>query len=214
VGALPVGIETKGYNDAPYWPTQICWTYKEVWTAPVGQWIWLMQDISVPATVEGITDPANHDAIEFQEEKSGQVTRVAGASDGQFNLRLPQGRYSVRHGAVHSSVTVLPGGTYSLDLRPEHFLSFKVTSQPAPKNEMLVRLDLEGAGEHSFSIRSDNLALSDPVIQNVHLAGGSKKEVTWRAHVVSTETPWVAVVIPDGKLNERAEVTGASLPRK
>ena len=33
VGALPVGIETRGMDDAPYWPTQICWTYKEVWTA-------------------------------------------------------------------------------------------------------------------------------------------------------------------------------------
>ena len=41
VGALPVGIETKGDSDAPYWPTQICWTYKEVWTQPVGEWIWL-----------------------------------------------------------------------------------------------------------------------------------------------------------------------------
>ena len=51
MGALPVGIETKGIDDAPYWPTQICWTYKEVWTQPVGQWIWLMQDIAVPASV-------------------------------------------------------------------------------------------------------------------------------------------------------------------
>jgi hypothetical protein len=34
VGALPVGIETREYNDAPYWPAQICWTYKEVWTHP------------------------------------------------------------------------------------------------------------------------------------------------------------------------------------
>ena len=57
VGALPVGIETKGMDDAPYWPTQICWTYKEVWTAPVGQWIWLMQDIAVPATVKGVGCP-------------------------------------------------------------------------------------------------------------------------------------------------------------
>ena len=52
VGALPVGIETKGFDDAPYWPTQICWTYKEVWSQPVGQWIWLMQDVAVPATVQ------------------------------------------------------------------------------------------------------------------------------------------------------------------
>ena len=48
VGALPVGIETREFNDAPYWPHQICWTYKEVWTHPVGRWLWLMQDIAGP----------------------------------------------------------------------------------------------------------------------------------------------------------------------
>ena len=73
VGALPVGIETRGMDDAPYWPTQICWTYKEVWTQPVGQWIWLMQDIAVPATVRGIVAPSNHQPVEFREQGSGQV---------------------------------------------------------------------------------------------------------------------------------------------
>jgi hypothetical protein len=171
VGALPVGIETKGYNDAPYWPTQICWTYKEVWTAPVGQWIWLMQDISVPATIRGSTDPANHDAIEFREVRSGQRIHAATSSDGEFNARLPEGHYDVHHGVTHTSVTVLPGGVYSLDLRPEHFLDFKVASQAASKNDIVVRLEASGAGDHAFSIRSDNLALSDAAVQNIHLTG-------------------------------------------
>lgn len=30
-GSLPVGIESRGDNDAPYWPFQNCYTYKEVW---------------------------------------------------------------------------------------------------------------------------------------------------------------------------------------
>ncbi len=214
VGALPVGIETKGYNDAPYWPTQICWTYKEVWTAPVGQWIWLMQDISVPATIRGITDPANHDFIEFRDERSGQLTQVAPSSDGEFNVRLPEGRYEIHHGIAHASATVLPGGVYSLDLRPEHFLDFKVTSQSAPKNGIVVRLEASGAGDHTFSIRSDNLVLTDQALQTVHLTAGSTKEIVWRAHVVSPDSPWVAVVVPDSELNERAEVTGASMPHK
>src|SRR6267143_128637 len=203
VGAIPVGIETKEYNDAPYWPTQICWTYKEVWTAPVGQWIWLMQDISVPSTIRGITDPANHEAIAFREENSGQLIHVATSSDGQFNVRLPEGHYDVHHGAAHTSVKVLPGGIHSLDLRPEHFLDFKVTSQRAPKNAIVVRLEASGAGDHAFSIRSDNLALSDPAVQSVHLTAGGNKEVVWRAQVVSPETPWVAVVVPEGEMNER-----------
>jgi len=173
-----------------------------------------MQDLSVPATVRGITDPTNHDAIEFREERSGQLIHAAASSDGEFNVRLPEGQYDVHHGTAHTSVTVLPGGIYSLDLRSEHFLYFKVTSQPAPKNDILVRLEASGAGDHAFSIRSDNLVVSDPAVQNSHLTPGIKKEVVWHAHVVSPQTPWVAVIVPDGELNERAEVTGANMPHK
>jgi hypothetical protein len=214
VGALPVGIETKGYDDAPYWPTQICWTYKEVWTAPVGQWIWLMEDLSGPATVRGIIDPANHVPVEFREEKTRQATTVSGSPDGEFSIRLPEGRYDVQQGSAHTSLTVLPGGIYSLDLRAERILDFKVASQTGGLNEILVRVSANGAGDHTFSIRSDNLVLSEPVVQNVHLISGTTKEIIWHARVVSTETPWVALLIPDGELSKRAEVTGANAPWK
>lgn len=214
VGALPVGIETKGYNDAPYWPTQICWTYKEVWTAPVGQWIWLMDDISIPATVRGIIDPADSKPIEFREEQSGQLISVLSSPGGEFSARLPGGRYVVQHGSDHISLTVLPGTTYSLDLRGDHVLDFRVSFDANDHNEIVIRTLANGAGDHTFSIRSDNLVLSGATTQNVHLSGGTQKEIVWHAHLVSTETPWVALVIPDGELSKRAEVTGASAPRR
>jgi hypothetical protein len=185
-----------------------------VWTAPVGQWIWLMQDISVPATVRGVTEPGNHDAIEFREEKSGQLTHVAASSDGDFNVRLPEGRYEVHYGTAHTRVTVLPGGIYSLDLRSEQFLDFKVTSQPASKSDIVVRVEASGAGDHAFSIRSDNLVVSGPVVQKIHLTAGSNKQFEWRAHVLSPETPWVAVVVPDDEINGRAEIMGANMPHQ
>jgi hypothetical protein len=213
VGALPVGIETKGYNDAPYWPTQICWTYKEVWTAPVGQWIWLMDDLSIPATVRGLTDPANREPIEFREEQSGQLISAPSPAGSEFSARLPEGRYVVQHGSDHTSLTVLPGTTYSLDLRANQFLDFKVSFDATEHNAIVIRTVANGAGDHTFSIRSDNLVLSGAMTQNVHLSGGTRKEIIWHAHVVSTETPWVALVIPDGELSKRAEVTGASAPR-
>jgi hypothetical protein len=213
VGALPVGVETKGYNDAPYWPTQICWTYKEVWTAPVGQWIWLMDDLSVPATVRGLIDPANREPIEFREEKSGQLISVPSAAGNEFSVHLPQGRYVVQHGPDHTSLTVLLGTTYSLDLRANQVLDFKVSFDATDHNEIVIRTLANGAGDHTFSIRSDNLVLSGAMTQNVHLSGGTQKEIVWHAHVVSTETPWVALVIPDGELSKQAEVTGVSAPR-
>jgi hypothetical protein len=60
-----------------------------------------------------------------------------------------------------------------------------------------------------FAIRSDNLAVREQAALKVDLAAGKAQEVVWHAHVVSSETPWVAVVIPDDVLAKRREVTGA-----
>ena len=46
VGGLPVGIQTKGDTDVPYWPVQNNWTYKEIWIHPVSQWMGLMRDLN------------------------------------------------------------------------------------------------------------------------------------------------------------------------
>jgi len=210
VGALPVGIETKGFGDVPYWPTQICWTYKEVWTQPVGQWIWLMQDVSVPATVRGTADPANHEPVEFRERKTGQVTTATLTPiGGEFSIHLPEGHYEVRQGAAHTSVTVLPDGLYDLDLRRDRVLDFKVTFQDLGHEEIVLRVSAEGAGRHTFTIRSDNLVLKEQEKQEIDLTFGNAREAIWHAHVVSPETPWVALVIPDDALSERREVTAA-----
>src|ERR1022692_2775035 len=212
VGALPVGIETKGFDDAPYWPTQICWTYKEVWTQPVGQWIWLMEDISVPATVRGTANPASHEPVEFREQQSGQVTTAPSNSrDGEFNIHLPEGHYAVRQGSVHTSVTVLPGGFYDVDLRPDRVLDFKVISEDLGHNEVVLRVSAEGAGRHTFTLRSDNLTLKEPGKREIELSSGGVREAVWHAHEISPKTPWVAVVIPDGTLSKRREVTESEI---
>ena len=45
VGGFPVGIQTRGDSDIPYWPVQNTWTYKEIWIHPVNQWIGLMREL-------------------------------------------------------------------------------------------------------------------------------------------------------------------------
>jgi hypothetical protein len=69
-------------------------------------------------------------------------------------------------------------------------------------------MSAEGAGRHTFTIRSDNLTLTEPAKQEIDLSSGHVREAVWHAHVVSPATPWVAVVIPDGTLSERREITG------
>ena len=209
VGALPVGVQTKGFDDAPYWPTQICWTYKEVWTQPVGQWIWLMQDVGVPATVQGIADPATRAPVEFRDQKTGQkILLTVSSRDGGFQTTLPEGRYDVSQGSTHTAITALPGESYRLDLRPDHAFDFDVTFQQNAKDEVTVRVASRGTGSHNFAIRTDNLTLTEAAQQSVNLGTAGSQEVIWHARVSSPDTPWVAVIIPDGALNARRELTG------
>ncbi len=171
-----------------------------------------MQDISVPATVRGTASPASHEPVEFHEQKSGQVTTaILSPLDGEFNIHLPEGHYDVRQGSAHTSVTVLPGGSYNVDLRSDHVLDFKVTYQDLGHNEVVLRVSAEGAGRHTFTMRCDNLTLNEPGKQEINLTSGGVREAVWHAHVVSPKTPWVAVVIPDGTLSERREITGSEL---
>lgn len=50
VGSLPVGMQSRGTTDLPYWPSQNMYVYKEVWVHPAARWIWLMEDLSAPHT--------------------------------------------------------------------------------------------------------------------------------------------------------------------
>lgn len=214
VGAIPVGIETKEYNDAPYWPTQICWTYKEVWTQPVGEWIWLMKDLHGAAVVEGDADASSREPIEFRDRKTGNVTRVAAdPANGKFRVQLPQGEYSVRRGAIRTTVTALSGGIYHVDLRPGRAFDFSVSVDAAHGDELTLRMRAEGAGVHKLEVRSSNLDFREPPTQTIELRPGHDAELIRHAHILKSGTPWVIVVIPDGSLNEHREVTGVGAGR-
>ena len=48
VGSLPVGLQSRGDTDLPYWPAQNMYVYKEVWVHPASRWLWLMADLLEP----------------------------------------------------------------------------------------------------------------------------------------------------------------------
>jgi hypothetical protein len=211
VGALPVGIETKGDNDAPYWPTQICWTYKEVWTQPVGEWIWLMRDLNGPAVVRGLADKENQAPIEFRNQRTGFIqTATLNPQDGTFRILLPQGNYSIQQGASHTTLTAVSGGTYDIDLHKDKALDFQVTSESVGSSGLVLKVSAHGSGQHSFSIRADNLDLEGASQQTVDLSEKQTSTQVWHAHIISPDTPWVVVIIPDDTLDNRRELTGTS----
>ena len=45
VGALPVGIMTKGDNDTPYWPVRDHAVFKEIWGHTSGKYLWVLADL-------------------------------------------------------------------------------------------------------------------------------------------------------------------------
>jgi hypothetical protein len=45
VGGLPVGVQTHFDRDEPYWPTENCYNWKEIWVHPSSRWLWLMCDL-------------------------------------------------------------------------------------------------------------------------------------------------------------------------
>ena len=45
VGSLPVGMQSLGETDLPYWPSQNMYVYKEVWVHSTSRWLWLMEDL-------------------------------------------------------------------------------------------------------------------------------------------------------------------------
>jgi hypothetical protein len=205
VGGLPVGIQTRETSDIPYWPVQNSWTYKEIWSFPAISWISLIRDISGPAIVEGIAETN----VEFMETGSEQVINAKpGLLDGRFKVMLPQGKYRVRSGETELKQIFLPSSDYQLDLRPGKALDFEIAQTTSRKGEVSVLLTVYGSGRHSFTIRTDNISLNNPK-QEVDLKHGIAATLEWRGKILSKETPWIAVVVPDGDLSLRKEVMGA-----
>jgi hypothetical protein len=209
VGGLPVGIQTRGENDVPYWPVQSTWTYKEIWQNPAARWMFLMRDLSGPALVEGEAIAP----VEFKEATTGQVIEVKpAAATGYFRSMLPEGKYTVRSKGEEQTRTFLPGETYSLDLRPGRALDYDVTKESTAAGEVKIKLTARGQGSHRFVLRVDNLRLTG-VEKELTLRSGTAGTVEWRARIGSEDIPWVAVVVPDDDMLQRKEVTGAAWER-
>jgi hypothetical protein len=205
-GALPVGIQTCGENDVPYWPVQNTWTYKEIWTHPVACWIWLMRDLAGPALIEGQASST----VEFTENTSGeQIVVNTNPVTGIFRVMLPEGNYTILSNGQEYKKQVLPGGIYNLDLRPGQALDFDVTGITSINGRVTVKLTARGNGSHHFIIRTDNLKITD-IQKDLILKSGQTVILEWHGSIISKETPWIAVVIPDDNILLKKEVFGTT----
>lgn len=206
VGSLPVGIETYRNHDIPYWPVHNHMNPKETWVRPVAQWISSVRDLGGAALVVGRTDPGADGPVRFREELTGDVSEVTPHISGSFRIPLPQGIYTVSRGGLHTRITLLPAAVYDLDFRSRAFFDFTLSHSTAGDNRIQVEATVHGTGMHSLSIRSDGVRFEQPS-RKVEVGEGGSHTVRWTGVVESARAPWVVVVIPDGDVTHRKEIT-------
>jgi hypothetical protein len=206
VGALPVGVQSRGATDMPYWPSQNMYVYKEVWVHPVSRWLWLMQDIAGPGQVEVRVAPGAGRRVELTNSHGGTTTMDV-ALAGRASGSVPAGRYTVRSGQQQAAVSVLPGGSYRLDLRPGHAVEYALHTSTAANGRITLRLTANGDGVHAFALRAENLAV-DAAPRRVTLRPGSPATIEWTARREVAAAPWVAVVMVDGAPADLPPVVG------
>ncbi|MGD0362071.1 MAG: glycoside hydrolase family 9 protein [Bryobacteraceae bacterium] len=205
VGSLPVGIQSRGDSDVPYWPVQNTWTYKEVWVHPVGRWIAVMRDLDGPALVEGQAAGP----VVFQEKNWGRKLEVQpDPATGNFRTYVPEGRYTVRSRDCETARTFLSAGTYNLNLLPGQWWDLQVSSETTAAGDVTVKALARGRGVHRLQLRAENLTFSGAE-KEVLLQSDGTATLEWRGHVAQPRTPWIAVVVPDGDLSGRREIMGS-----
>jgi hypothetical protein len=167
-----------------------------------------MQDLSGPAIIEGTIDP-NSKQVELIDTKTN--TRTAATIDhttNTFRAAVSQGHYTIRSGTAHTSLTALSAGQYKVDLRHASAVDFNLRSTAPSANEVTIELTAEGAGPHTFSLRAENLKLTEPASASLDLHTTGKQTLTWHAQILDPETPWVAVLLKDNSLEQHRDLTG------
>jgi hypothetical protein len=106
VGSLPVGMQSRGDTDLPYWPSQNTYVFKEVWVHPSARWLWLMADLVAPPDHRAASAPRF--SVTTRRTSRGEVRiRVIARGTGRHtfalrtdNLRTlePSRRVSLRAG--------------------------------------------------------------------------------------------------------------------
>jgi hypothetical protein len=95
VGALPVGIQTKGDRDVPYWPASNYPNWKEVWVHPAGHWLSILADMA-----QGISPPAP--GFDFH-------LSAHPASNGALEIRVAGNNVDAHRFSIRSQNLILTG---------------------------------------------------------------------------------------------------------
>lgn len=208
VGALPVGIECEK-NDAPYWAPSNYYTYKEIWVVPVSRFLWNAAYQGMPAFVHGSVQGSGINSISVTEPGTDIMQPVPVDAGGKFKVMLPAGHYKINYGTAQNKLNLVSGGNYNLQLNTARSIDFtaEVKNQNAVSNSIQIEIEAEGNGRHTLSLRLFN-GTTENGEKIVDLEPGEKEKIIWDVQIKDLKSPWVAVIIPDGDISLKKELTG------
>ncbi|HEX5830955.1 MAG TPA: glycoside hydrolase family 9 protein, partial [Gemmatimonadaceae bacterium] len=119
VGSLPVGMQSRGVTDLPYWPSQNTYVYKEVWLHSASRWLWLVADLLGDARPR---PPAREPvfAVSATTDSDGRVLiRLTASGEGRHTFALRADNLAARRRS--RTVTLRPGRPVTVEWkgRPE-----------------------------------------------------------------------------------------------
>lgn len=204
--ALPnlVGGMSLGFNsyqdDAPAWGNNALFPYKEMWVYSSCRVALNLARIGAGAIVTG-NAPAG---AEFSHIASGKVVK---SRPGKLALNLPAGRYEVRYGGQRRQISLADGVNRKLILDPALALHMELTDSEIGASRAKLSLRLRGTGRHALSYRVWNASLSNGP-QQIDLANTGDQHLKLEVAILDQTKPWLVLVIPNQKLDERLEFGG------
>ncbi len=196
VGAMGVGMESCDERDAPFWPQLNNCTYKEVWVASPGRWLWMMADEYMPARIT-VNCKTDEKEIRFTHKATGAVYTFP-LENGTFTGELTAGEYNVSCGSAFTELTVVAGGKYTLD----SFAAVTVTKEQVGKDVRLTVTSI-GSEDCTLTLRTQNLLAEETAF--VLKAGESK---TVKAQIEALDEAWAAALLVNGDAKRAVSVIG------
>lgn len=87
-----MGMKLRPPYDVPFWPTQNCWAYKEVWLYPGLLWLWNLAELTDAPLLTGTTEEVVSPNISFSSEQEGNNIRLRASlmneEEHSISLRL------------------------------------------------------------------------------------------------------------------------------
>jgi hypothetical protein len=83
--------------------------------------------------------------------------------------------------------------------------TFEFSAASAGPGRAVLRVEARGSGKVRFALRAENVRIEKPE-QEVQLEPDKTQTLTWRAEVIDPTQPWMAVIIPNGRMEDRREI--------